>query len=428
MKFFSIAITAFLLSSPSYGLEESSNQQGCIDPATFNAETDYFPDKAVVEESKYWTIEYRKSYKIITNKGAGETYLLYQCGTDPPADEMEAGHTAVVPVPIQNGVAFTGAIHLTHLELLGLRTEITGYLSSTDYLSSDCALDLIENGEILNILNTTDEDALKGLLTEDGGEPIIFKGAWSNVAMFKNQITVSESYENTNFGTFEWHKFYATFFNLEAEANKQYQQSQERYACMEENAAIATADTPKPTLLWAYYSTYSKGWSVGKCPNYYCEYAQACSANILDSTGGNWSVPVPGYDGVFDLSLDEILEFGKDADYWIYPSNDWQDVYSTNKEVLDEFKSVQNKKVYDYLGVGEDAWWGERRAEAGKLVCFEMKIAQHYLKVPKAKHIFFLCSSNSSLFFLHLLLRDNKFRCCSYGCLFRRWHLWNRIL
>ena len=63
------------------------------------------------------------------------------------------------------------------------------------------------------------------------------------------------------------------------------------------------------------------------------------------------------------MNTTEFMEFGKDADIWIYPSYDFENTLSTFPE-LEDFVSVQNEEVYDNLGrVG---WFEQRLAEPGK--------------------------------------------------------------
>ena len=47
----------------------------------------------------------------------------------------------------------------------------------------------------------------------------------------------------------------------------------------------------------------------------------------------------------------------------IYPSKTFNDVYDQKKDMLDQFKSVQNKNVYDTQGGGPLAWYEQRLAE-----------------------------------------------------------------
>ena len=60
---------------------------------------------------------------------------------------------------------------------------------------------------------------------------------------------------------------------------------------------------------------------------------------------------------------EEFLELGKDVETWIYPSKTFEKVYVEKKEMLDQFKSVQNGNVYDTLGQGEHGWHEQRLAE-----------------------------------------------------------------
>jgi hypothetical protein len=57
------------------------------------------------------------------------------------------------------------------------------------------------------------------------------------------------------------------------------------------------------------------------------------------------------------------MELGKDAEYWIYPSNDWDALYAEKNATLDQFKAVQNKKVFDTQGQGCCSWYEQRLAE-----------------------------------------------------------------
>ena len=54
---------------------------------------------------------------------------------------------------------------------------------------------------------------------------------------------------------------------------------------------------------------------------------------------------------------------GKDADLWVYASKTFLDVYEDKKELMDQFKAVQNGEVYDTQGQGEHAWQEQRLAE-----------------------------------------------------------------
>ena len=86
---------------------------GCVervDPAA-----DYFPDKVAIEDASTFSVEYRKSYKVVTIKevyagGPGERYVLVQCGTPVPRLEGELAGAQVVTVPLASPFATGGGI------------------------------------------------------------------------------------------------------------------------------------------------------------------------------------------------------------------------------------------------------------------------------------------------------------------------------
>ena len=109
-----------------------TNPRECIDPADYPADTDFFPEKFVPDETTdLLTVEYHGTYKIVTNKHVDKSYLLYQCGTEPPADEVESGkHHLVVSVPHEGGVSVTETPQIPLMELLGLRREVKAYIGN----------------------------------------------------------------------------------------------------------------------------------------------------------------------------------------------------------------------------------------------------------------------------------------------------------
>jgi hypothetical protein len=58
-----------------------------------------------------------------------------------------------------------------------------------------------------------------------------------------------------------------------------------------------------------------------------------------------------------------MMELGMDAEYWIFPASYWNRTYEQFREQLDTMPAVQNKRVFDYQGSGEDAWFEQRYAQ-----------------------------------------------------------------
>ena len=97
----------------------------------------------------------------------------------------------------------------------------------------------------------------------------------------------------------------------------------------------------------AYYSEYCQGWSVGTCPNYYCEYAEVCGAEFMavNATTGSNQIASDRC-GASYLTDDEFFDHATDADVWLIPAEmDWTRFASR----WDEIKAWRQGRVYEYL-------------------------------------------------------------------------------
>lgn len=362
MKISTLLLTAFLHSASSV----AQNISGCL--TNVDPDTDYFYTKVFPFASEQWSVEYFNTYKIVTNIAEGETYLLYQCGTQPPQNEVNGGnHSAIVQIPVSYvGIDITPAI--PYLEHLGKVDSIVAFTSDVSYISSPCLLQSIEDG---NVVVLQSQDALDELFSSpDNSQETLnklqsamgFISPFNLAPPFNTSVKISEYAEKSNAAIFEWIKYYSVFFNLEAKANEVFDLTEARWNCVSESASqVAETDNPEePFVLWAAYIPYCNGWDIGECPNYYCDYAKECSATILESRiEGNFSeVCQANY-----LSTEELVSVGRLADYFIYPAPDWNETYTLFKDQLDAIKAVQNKKVYDYQGSGANAWFEQRFAE-----------------------------------------------------------------
>jgi hypothetical protein len=333
----------------------ASNLQECVDDVIEGK--DYFEHKVEPIESTLWSVSYENTYKVVTNIAADETYLLYQCGTEPPEDQLDGRHSAVIAVPVQDvGLIYTTMIPF--IELLGVRTSVSAFFGSSTYVSSPCLSELFDEGKIEEVLDARNATLIKNVPLDLPS----FIGHFGEVA-FNQTLRISLTEEDKNLAQFEWIKFYATLFNREEEANKVFDATKGRYDCAEQNADLIACDGEvKPTVLWGSYSSYCGGWSVAKCPNYYCEYAEACSATLLHSDEGSYYSELCGTNY---MTTQEFVDFGKDADYWIYTSPDAIDALADFAEELKDFVSVKNETVFDTEGQGGGAWFEQRVAEPG---------------------------------------------------------------
>jgi len=380
----SFAVVALLphLAASSTVLE--TNPNGCIDPSEYDDGTDFFPQKFVPDETTdYLSVSYHNTYKIVTNLYSDKSYLLYQCGTEPPPDEVSSGkyHT-VLPVPHVGGLAITETPQIPPLEMLARRSEILAYIGDPKLVSSPCLQYLMNDdddgtgsGTIETIFHP--DDPYNQTLIDPGvheflmrnPNAIVLAGVFGNVDG-KHHISDPQTQERTAVATFDWLGMYAALFNLEGMANDIIAETKSRYECAARNAASLTSDVAeyeKPRILWAEYFD-GIGWSIADCPTwdaaYYCEYAHQCGASIVSRPEGmGFNESYGGEEVYWYLTDDEFLQLGKDVETWIYPSPTFSDVYDQKSEILDQFVSVEKGQVYDTQGEGPFGWHEQRLAE-----------------------------------------------------------------
>lgn len=353
-------------------------------------DVDIFGEKFIPHNTTdFLEITYHKTYKIVTNKHQDppKSYLLYQCGTEVPQDVVDANNIdLVVSVPHKAGIAITQTPQIPYLELLGLREQAIAYIGNPVYVTSPCMSHMLSEEatpgrstsmETIYDRNSTIQEAGIQDFRDRHPEALIVSGPNNNV-VGDQVIVASATQERTNVATFDWIHFYATFFNMEGEANRIAAAMQDSYDCSSDVAndiALQQRQLPEddeykePVIMWANYFTYQDlGWSVAECPTwdttYYCEYAKHCGATVLsrpENFGYNrtWGSPTV----FWYLSDEEVLEMGKDADIFIFSGADWDSIYALKNETLDQFKAVQNKMVFDTLGQGPSAWNEQRYAE-----------------------------------------------------------------
>jgi iron complex transport system substrate-binding protein len=239
-----------------------ANEMSCVTNVVDGK--DYFPHKAVPEDSQQWSVTYENTYKIVSNPAAGESYLLYQCGTEPPVDQLDGRHAAVLSVPLEE-VGVLSTTMLPFIEILGAREKIAAFLGSSAWVSSVCIGELFDQGlleEVPDPYNATK-------ITNVPLDLPSFVGNFGGTAL-QTEIKVSVTEEVKNLAAFEWIKFYSLFFNMEESANDIFDATKGRYSCAEENAGlIACGDEKRPVVLWGSYSDFCQGWDVASCPNYY---------------------------------------------------------------------------------------------------------------------------------------------------------------
>eukprot|EP00656_Telonema_subtile_P037355 TRINITY_DN41559_c0_g2_i1.p1 TRINITY_DN41559_c0_g2~~TRINITY_DN41559_c0_g2_i1.p1 ORF type:complete len:339 (+),score=44.81 TRINITY_DN41559_c0_g2_i1:100-1116(+) len=243
---------------------------------------DYFPIKVSAGHSPSWSVTYYGYYKIVlvrTTAGAvAKTYLLVQDGC--PTPSVSADVTFNVPV---SRVGLGSSTYEAYVEMLGERTTVVA--KNGWYTSSPCMNLLIDQGQV--------EDATDTCPTLDVAFDDSY-GSWWGAGYNGNNcaeniaVEVRASGETQLLPQLEWLEFFSLFYNQEREVETYLTETEPAIACLQSKVEQYVADQRANgklavKVLWATPPATDGGlWTVGSCPNYYCEMIAAAGGDILN--------------------------------------------------------------------------------------------------------------------------------------------------
>eukprot|EP01082_Thalassiosira_pseudonana_P005824 g5318.t1.1.5e174189 g5318 g5318.t1 contig2:251934-253046(-) len=242
-----------------YGRCLTADEAADITTALSNGvEVDLFPEKVSSDQSVYWEIDYRSTYKILKNTQdtVNTTYLLYQCGLPEPTPETHPeleGITfdSVFSVPHTGGLLVTATTQIPNIEILNRRSQVVAFAVSENLVSSPCLSQQIipagkEDGSI-TFLPLYNDTVIEDYVTEHP-DTLVFGGAWDTDLKMKNKVIISDVGESpeealdqnrdVNEAIFEWLEVYGSLFNEEGLAGGVVSDTKGRYNCHTDNAAM----------------------------------------------------------------------------------------------------------------------------------------------------------------------------------------------
>ncbi|MEC7265437.1 MAG: ABC transporter substrate-binding protein [Bacteroidota bacterium] len=244
---------------------------------------------------------------------------------------------AIVRTPVEK-IVVTSTTHIAAIEALGELNSLVGF-PDTDYISSPNARKLVDEDQIKDLgMNETINTEMVLLLHPDliigfsinednnsydiikrAGMPVIYNGDWV---------------EQTPLGKAEWIKFFAPFFQKEAEADSIFKKIETDYL---EAKELAQKASKKPTVITG--GLYKDVWYVAGGESWMAQFLEDANSDYL------WAdTPETGSIG---LSLESVLEKGQQADFWFNPSAEIS--YTALENVNPhhrQFLAFTNKKIY----------------------------------------------------------------------------------
>ncbi|MEM7485928.1 MAG: ABC transporter substrate-binding protein [Bacteroidota bacterium] len=246
-------------------------------------------------------------------------------------------YDAIVPVPVENMIV-TSTTHIPSLEALGELNAITGF-PNTDLVSSESARKRIDFEQIKELgtnenINTEialvlQPDVVVGFginntnkayeTLKRSGIPVVYNGEWT---------------EQTPLGKAEWIKFFAPFFQKEKLADSIFRTIEKSY---NDTKLLALNATQKPTVLTG--GLYKDVWYIAGGKSWMAKFLKDANANYI------WADTEEK--GSIGMSLEAILEKGKQAEFWFNPSmhTTYEDLKKADSH-YEQFEAFSNKKVY----------------------------------------------------------------------------------
>jgi len=190
--------------------------------ATCPATTDMFPVK-IKDVGAAFSVQYKMSYKIVTNKEAGTKYLLVQRGCTAPTDAELAAASLIGVTAMANitktftipftSVALTSSSYFPVFHYMGEKQAVRLYTSSAMYSDDACMQKQAADGYTLT------QSATYNAATSAYGDAAVNAlnieatfGSMYVASACKNCIKSSDTTKESFYHVGEWSEYVAAFF------------------------------------------------------------------------------------------------------------------------------------------------------------------------------------------------------------------------
>ncbi|SMC86220.1 ABC transporter substrate-binding protein [Cellulophaga tyrosinoxydans] len=279
-------------------------------------------------------------------------------------------YDAIITVPVEN-IVVTSTTHIPALEALEVENSLIGF-PDTKYISSEKTRALITNGHVKELGNnesintelllTLKPDLVIGFSIDSQNKtyntiqraniPVVYNGDWT---------------EETPLGKAEWIKFFGPFFGLEKKADVIFKSIETSYNSAK---SLAQKATSTPTVLSG--AIYKDVW--------YVPGGKSWAAQFISDAKAHYIYKDTKETGSLSLSWENVLEKGKNADFWIAP--DAFTSYSKMQESsahYQQFDAFNRKNIYSFAAT---------TGATGGLLYYELAPSRPDLVLKDLIHIF----------------------------------------
>lgn len=344
---------------------------------------------SIVKHAKGFSIKKNNDFTVLEihspwpNSDATFTYALIPKEKLPTTTLVREAYDAIIATPLERMVV-TSTTHIPALEVLGGLQRLVGF-PETDYISSMPARELISRGKIKDLgsnerLNTEmviemEPDAVIGFAIDHQNSayetiskariPIIYNGDWT---------------EQSPLGKAEWIKFFGALLGQEKKADSLFSDIELSYLRVK---ALASKAEKTPSVISG--ALYKDVWYLPAGDSWACQFLEDAQADYLwkDSEGT----------GSLSLSIETVLEKGKDAEFWVSPSGfTTYDEMQQASEHYGQFEAFKNKEVYTFSatkGATEGLLYYELAPQRPDLVLKDLVHIFHPHLLPDHRPFFF---------------------------------------
>ena len=317
-------------------------RSGCV--RTFEATRDYFPDKARIEDAANFSVEYRRSFKVVTLRdaslgGVPARYVLVQCGTPLPQLEGDLAGAQVVTVPV-NSIFASSTTHLSLLVDLGRLDVLTG-VSRLRELSGPALAARVATGLVHEFAPVSVVDPELVVVHRPS---LFMAGSASSPALPPIRaagipvVSNTEWLEPTALARAEWLKYLALFLNEEHKATEVFGRMKARYRSLS-SRALAEPESRRP-LVMTGRSTRGTFTIAG---------GRSYVAALIHDAGGRYVWADNGSVGAPSVDLEAQIARAANADIWINGGG-WPTISAMleNEPRYTAFKAYRSRQVWVY--------------------------------------------------------------------------------
>jgi len=319
----SVADNGSAASTPASELNAAAglDAKGCI--TDFDPTADYYPVKSQIDYATNFTVEYDKSYQVLTvlqptQGGSAESYVLVKCGAPTPDLTGDLAGATMVSTPVTS--LYSGSTtHLPNLVALDQLDILTG-VASKSLISEKEVLDRVAEPGVVEYAaaGSVDAEAVVAgkpdvLITAGTDDPAYAVISAAGVPVLAN----AEWLENDPLGRAEWIKYFAALTGTEAQAAEAFDAVEQSYTALADK--VASADPVQVVPGQPYQGTW------------YVPGGQSFNSRLIADAGGTTAWAGDPSTGSVSTDLESVLAKAGKAPAWL-ASTTW----TTKAEALAE--------------------------------------------------------------------------------------------